>query len=514
MDDICGRYGLHTIELADKSLFDQAFATLRQPISDYTFANTFIWRTGLHLYWRLIHGHVCVFAHGSGDLTMLIPPVGEGDLAKALSECFAIMDDYNQRIADRSHSRIEYVSEEMLARLVPHGLAATPMGCDYVYDTQRMIDLAGGELKSKRQAKSKFAREHHVEVTAITPADVPACLRLLSHWQAYADAHAHESDPAAHAARVLRERDTLATREALASMEALGLAGMILWADGSPIGFTMGEPLGSHQASIVVEKTDLTCYGAAQYIFSEFCRVYWSSYPEINVGDDWGLPGLRRTKESYRPKAHLAKYVVTAPERIMSGWRSAQGDLVALAADVGQALVPAEERTGEAPGAPAHEPCVAIEPAVTGDLDALCRLEKDAFGELAIARRQVTRLLKSTRARSWIARAGGETVGWIVVLLRRHKRYESGRVYTLAVAPGWRGKGVGTALIRRALEELERLGIARCFLEVAADNDAARRLYQRFGFVTLATLPDYYAHGRHAERMLRVGSRETALPGS
>jgi len=97
MDDLCGQYGLKTIELGDKPLFDEAFQTLRQPISDYTFANTFIWRSGLKLYWKEIHGHICVFANGTGDLTMLLPPVGEGDLVRTLDECFEIMDDYNDR---------------------------------------------------------------------------------------------------------------------------------------------------------------------------------------------------------------------------------------------------------------------------------------------------------------------------------------------------------------------------------------------------------------------------------
>ena len=100
-------------------------------------------------------------------------------------------------------------------------------------------------------------------------------------------------------------------------------------------------------------------------------------------------------------------------------------------------------------------------------------------------------------------RSDGDVIGWIVVLLRRHKRYESARIYSLAVTPEWRGRGVASRLVGVALGELERLGIERCFLEVAQDNAAARRMYERFGFVSIATLPNDYAEGKHAERMLR-----------
>ena len=39
-----------------------------------------------------------------------------------------------------------------------------PMGADYVYDVNRMIDLAGGDLSSKRQAKNRFLRNYRYRV--------------------------------------------------------------------------------------------------------------------------------------------------------------------------------------------------------------------------------------------------------------------------------------------------------------------------------------------------------------
>lgn len=68
-------------------------------------------------------------------------------------------------------------------------------------------------------------------------------------------------------------------------------------------------------------------------------------------------------------------------------------------------------------------------------------------------------------------------------------------VMTVATAPRARGRGLGAAL----LAELERRAAARgaehVMLEVRADNDPARALYDRSGYVLLATRRRYYQPG-------------------
>jgi ribosomal protein S18 acetylase RimI-like enzyme len=61
-------------------------------------------------------------------------------------------------------------------------------------------------------------------------------------------------------------------------------------------------------------------------------------------------------------------------------------------------------------------------------------------------------------------------------------------VYTLSVADGERGRGIGTLLLDAVDRELERRGIAHLIIAVTAGNDAARRLYERRGFVPAETV--------------------------
>lgn len=61
--------------------------------------------------------------------------------------------------------------------------------------------------------------------------------------------------------------------------------------------------------------------------------------------------------------------------------------------------------------------------------------------------------------------------------------WESGHLKDIAVADEWRGKGVGTALILRAMRLFRMRGVPQVSLKVRSDNPAAERLYRSLGMV-------------------------------
>ncbi len=65
-------------------------------------------------------------------------------------------------------------------------------------------------------------------------------------------------------------------------------------------------------------------------------------------------------------------------------------------------------------------------------------------------------------------------------------------ILTLGVLPGMRRRGVGRALIDLLRAEAVRQGISSLVLEVAADNEAARRLYGAVGFIRVGRRARYY----------------------
>lgn len=82
----------------------------------------------------------------------------------------------------------------------------------------------------------------------------------------------------------------------------------------------------------------------------------------------------------------------------------------------------------------------------------------------------------------WIlAETDGALVGAILC-------WTSGFVKDLVVTESWRGRGLGEALMRHALQIFTARGISIVDLKVHADNASAIRLYQRVGMRVVESL--------------------------
>lgn len=68
------------------------------------------------------------------------------------------------------------------------------------------------------------------------------------------------------------------------------------------------------------------------------------------------------------------------------------------------------------------------------------------------------------------------------------KRKKLGAVQNVGVVRGHRGHGLGTCLLRSALEGFRDAGYQRVHLEVTAKNVGALRLYRRLGFRRVKTV--------------------------
>jgi ribosomal protein S18 acetylase RimI-like enzyme len=399
--------------------------------------------------------------------------MGPGDPERAVRQAREIAADYNATHGLSGAFRIEYVSDELLPALARNANVA-PMSGDYVYATSRLIDLAGGDLASKRQDRNRFERRFAPRTEALQPQHIPACLSLMDQW---ALQHVDEASDVS-AIAIKRRREQQATTEALQHADALGLVGMVVYSGEKLVGFTLGETLGRDSCSILIEKADREYKGSAQYIYNEFCRQYWAHTPWTNAGDDWDVPSLAWTKESYRPAHRLAKWMVfpkapapVAFNAVRLGGGIARGELQDLA-DIG-AL---EDRT--------FEPSLTLRP-------------------------RLRYLLRCPRASFHLLRVEGQLLASAAVLRRRTKRGLLGRLYSLAADDACRGKGHGRAVLKDAVETLAREGVTACVLEVEATNHPAIRLYESEGFAITAELRDYYGPGRHAWKMRRELARNT-----
>lgn len=143
---------------------------------------------------------------------------------------------------------------------------------------------------------------------------------------------------------------------------------------------------------------------------------------------------------------------------------------------------------------------VAIRRAGPLDLALLARLHAACFEE-AWDSAALASLLAMPGACALIAGAGrGEALGFVIL------RAVAGEaeIISLGVEPRARRLGVGRRLLAGALAAAAASDAARIFLEVAADNWAARALYLEQGFLEVGRRPGYYRrpHGSMAALVL------------
>ncbi len=67
-------------------------------------------------------------------------------------------------------------------------------------------------------------------------------------------------------------------------------------------------------------------------------------------------------------------------------------------------------------------------------------------------------------------------------------------IYGFRVRPVYRGNGIGSRLLQKAEADLVKRGFERVTLNVARDNNSARRLYERFGYQVVAPEPGIWSY--------------------
>ena len=114
-----------------------------------------------------------------------------------------------------------------------------------------------------------------------------------------------------------------------------------------------------------------------------------------------------------------------------------------------------------------------------------------------------------------VAEENGDIVGYIMCRIEKGlSRFvlrgliKKGHIVSVAVLPQYRRKGVGSALVTKAMENMRLYKAKQCFLEVRVANTPAIDLYKNLEFEVSRTIRGYYADGEDAYVMTKELSSE------
>lgn len=101
----------------------------------------------------------------------------------------------------------------------------------------------------------------------------------------------------------------------------------------------------------------------------------------------------------------------------------------------------------------------------------------------------------------WVVECARELAGYGILMIGVREAH----LLNLSVAAPWQRQGFGRMLLEHFVRVARASDAAQMFLEVRPSNDAARRLYEDFGFKEITVRRGYYPATRGREDAILMG---------
>ncbi len=266
-------------------------------LCDRTLGGAFMWRNCFST--QVAEGNGCLFLSSELETGKRAFTVPLGDFDKGMDLLEAHCAKTGSELVFCSVSEEE--KEKILARHPEMIATENRDWFDYLYLAEKMNGFPGKKLSGQRNHLNFFLKNHtdwHFQ--PIGSEEIPKVkeffLRMSESIEKESDYYKPEKE---------------AVWEVLDHPDLYGFLGGMIVAEGQIVAFSFGEVVGD-TLFVHIEKADRNVRGAYQVMVSEFVSHYATEKVlYVNREEDVGDPGLRYSKESYKPERLLKKYMVT-----------------------------------------------------------------------------------------------------------------------------------------------------------------------------------------------------------
>ncbi len=277
------------IDLSHRRFLADHFHQLHLDISDYTFANVYLFRSKSR--YEVIKKDCGVFisAYNRQNKNYIMPL---GDLRLCTLDMFKDL-----LTPDRFFFP---VPEEWLGHFQKPDFTVTYEDdeSDYIYRTENMASFAGKNYTRHRNHLNQFYGLYKPEARPMDAACLSDGMAILDAWQSESPLNREKTDYAI-------------CEEALRHFSELALWGTIYYIESKPAGFIIGESLNADMFCLHFAKASRKYHGIYEFLFNDTARRLSGQYRYLNLEEDLGNKNLRRTKASYGPERILKKYRVS-----------------------------------------------------------------------------------------------------------------------------------------------------------------------------------------------------------
>ena len=277
------------VDLSHQILLTENFRKLNLEISEYTFANIYLFRQIHHyqlFYWNEL------FLKG-------ITRSGESFLMPTSR----FMDHMTQKEIHDHLNEVDFfypIPEQWLDAFDPKIFHRTydKNDSDYVFSHEKIQTFIGSHSNSKSNLVKQLLSSNSVEVLPLDQDQIPFALSILDDWQ-----ENQELDRT--------QTDYVACREAVELLNKLQLNGLIAYVDKEPAGFIIGERMAEENYVIHFVKGKKIIKGIYQHLFQQLADVLGENIKFINFEQDMGSSHLRQSKHSYHPDRMIHKWRIS-----------------------------------------------------------------------------------------------------------------------------------------------------------------------------------------------------------
>lgn len=273
------------LSLALRPLLHPLFHELSEGISEFTFANLYLFRQ-----------HHQYAMSSLADTTMVI--LGQDNSQPFFMLPFGLPEQPLLDQLFREHGVMKCASKGQAELLAQRGyrIQEDRDNYDYLYRRQDLAELGGRNYHKKRNLIKAFVNSHTYTALPLRGEYCSDALRILEDWRM----------------ETQQSGDYEAAREGLERMEELQLCGGIYYVETRPVAYALGEELARGASFVIQFEKAVTGYkGLYQFINQSFAGILPESYETINREQDLGEEGLRHAKLSYNPSGFVEKFKIS-----------------------------------------------------------------------------------------------------------------------------------------------------------------------------------------------------------
>ena len=275
---------IEPLKILHQELLQPRLQQLNSPLSEYSFANLYLFRERHQYEVITIDDHVFLKGVTRDHIPYIMPTSHPANiprpiLKQVLSTSYPLFPIPDEWLLDLDHQIFHSDFNENES--------------DYLYSRTKFLHYAGRHLDSKRNQIKQLLKQNEVKSVPFSDQIKDAELILEIWAQEYGEEN---------------QTDYLSCLEAVRNAKELNLHGRIVYVNKKPAVFFLGEWGAKNSFMVHFSKGDKSIKGIYPYLFQDLAKSLGEGCSWINLEQDLGLPSLRYSKKSYQPDFLLKKW--------------------------------------------------------------------------------------------------------------------------------------------------------------------------------------------------------------